>query len=79
MNNQTTFKEIASEMQLFQNIEQKERFIFVIGALVSRLISLHKAAEIMQMETEILLNILELMGVDFSYLTVEDIAIEKNW
>lgn len=79
MNNQTTFKEIASEVQLFQNIEQKERFIFVVGALVSRLISLHKAAEIMEMETDILLNILDLMGIDFSYLTVEDIAIEKNW
>jgi predicted HTH domain antitoxin len=79
MNNQTTFKEIASEVQLFQNLEQKERFIFVVGALVSRLISLHKAAEIMEMETDIFLNILDLMGIDFSYLTVEDIAIEKNW
>lgn len=79
MNNQTTFKEIASEVQLFQNIEQKEKFIFVVGALVSRLISLHKAAEIMEMETDILLNILDLMGIDFSYLTNKDIAIEKNW
>jgi predicted HTH domain antitoxin len=79
MNNQTTFKEIASEVQLFQNIEQKERFIFVVGALVSRLISLHKAAEIMEMETDIFLNILDLMGIDFSYLTVEDIATEKSW
>lgn len=79
MNNQTTFKEIASEVQLFHNIEQKERFIFVVGALVSRLISLYKAAEIMEMETEILLNILDLMGIDFSYLTVEDITIEKKW
>ncbi len=79
MNNQTTFTEIASEVQLFQNIEQKERFIFVVGALVSRLISLHKAAEIMEMETEIFLNILELMGIDFSYLTPEDIVIEKSW
>ncbi len=79
MNNQTTFKEIASEVQLFQNLEQKERFIFVVGALVSRLISLHKASEIMEMETDIFLNILDLMGIDFSYLTVEDIAIEKSW
>lgn len=79
MNNQTTFKEIASEVQLFPNIEQKERFIFVVGALVSRLISLHKAAEIMEMETDIFLSILELIGIDFSYLTNEDIAIEKVW
>ncbi|MTJ47327.1 hypothetical protein [Dolichospermum sp. UHCC 0259] len=79
MNQQTTFKEIASQVQLFQSIEQKETFIFVLGALTSRLISLHKAAEIMDMDTEIFLKVLELMGIDFSYLTVEDIAIEKTW
>jgi predicted HTH domain antitoxin len=79
MNHQATFKEIASRVQLFQSIEQKENFIFVLGALTSRLISLHKAAEIMEMDTEIFLKILELMGIDFSYLTVEDIAREKNW
>lgn len=79
MNNQTTFKEIASEMQLFSNLEQKERFIFVVGALVSRLISLHKAAEIMEMETDTLLNILDLIGIDFSYLSSEDIIREQNW
>jgi predicted HTH domain antitoxin len=79
MNHQTTFQEIASQVQLFQSIEQKETFIFVLGALISRLISLHKAAEIMEMDTEVFLKILELMGIDFSYLTVEDIAIEKTW
>jgi predicted HTH domain antitoxin len=76
---QTTFKEIASQVQLFQSIEQKETFIFVLGALTSRLISLHKAAEIMEMDTEVFLKILELMGIDFSYLTVEDIALQKTW
>ncbi len=79
MNHLTTFKEIASQVQLFQSIEQKETFIFVLGALISRLISLHKAAEIMEMDTEVFLKILELMVIDFSYLTVEDIAIEKTW
>jgi predicted HTH domain antitoxin len=79
MNHQTTFQEIASQVQLFQNIEQKETFIFVLSALISRLISLHKAAEIMEMDTEVFLKILELMGIDFSYLTVEDIALEKTW
>ncbi|MDD1474602.1 UPF0175 family protein [Dolichospermum sp. ST_sed4] len=79
MNHQTTFQEIASQVQLFQSLEQKETFIFIIGALTSRLISLHKAAEIMEMDTEVFLKILELMGIDFSYLTVEDIALEKTW
>lgn len=63
----------------YKSIEQKETFIFVLGALTSRLISLHKAAEIMEMDTEMFLKVLELMGIDFSYLTVEDIAREKNW
>lgn len=79
MNHQTTFQKIASQVQLFQSIEQKETFIFVLGALTSRLISLHKAGEIMEMDTEMFLKIIELMGIDFSYLTVEDIAREKNW
>jgi predicted HTH domain antitoxin len=79
MNYEATFKEIASEVQLFQKIEQKERFIFVIGALTSRLISLHKAAEIMEMDTEMFLKLLELIGIDFSYLTVEDISREQTW
>ncbi|WP_242052975.1 hypothetical protein [Planktothricoides raciborskii] len=64
---------------MFNDIEQKEKFIFVVGALASRLISLDKAAEIMEMEPEILLNILDMMGIDFSDLTPEDIAMEKNW
>ncbi len=41
--------------------------------IASRLISLHKPAEIMEKNTEIFLKILELIGIDFSYLTVENI------
>ncbi|MFO5473567.1 MAG: hypothetical protein ACLBM2_06595, partial [Dolichospermum sp.] len=32
----------------------------------------HKAAEIMEMDTDIFLKILELMGIDFSYLTISN-------
>ncbi len=42
-------------------------------------IAFHKAAEVMEMDTEMFLKILELMGIDFSYLTTEDIDREKNW
>jgi predicted HTH domain antitoxin len=77
MNTSTTFQEIAAEIQLFDNIEQKEQFIFVVGALVSRIISLHKAAEFIEMDSEIFLKILELIGIDFSYLIREDIDREK--
>lgn len=80
MNHKTTLREIASQVQLFQNIEQKETFIFLLGVWTSWLISLHKAAEIMEMDTEMFLKeVLEVMGIDFSYLRVEDIATGKTW
>ncbi|MEM8830426.1 MAG: hypothetical protein AAGE96_13865 [Cyanobacteria bacterium P01_G01_bin.19] len=72
-------KEIAANVQIFSDVEQKERFLFVVGALVSRLISWKKAAEIMELEVEALLQILESMDIEFSYLGSEDIAIERNW
>ncbi|QJB29183.1 hypothetical protein [Limnospira fusiformis] len=79
MKNTTQFQKIAAEVQLFNDIETKEKFVFVVGALVARLISLQKGAEIMEMEPEMLLKILEMMSIDFSYLTAEDIKAEKTW
>lgn len=79
MSKKELFSEIASSVKLFQNIEQKESFLFVLGALVSRLISLKKAAEIMEMEPEVFLQLLDLMGIEFSYLSPEDVALERNW
>ena len=72
-------KEIAANVQIFSDVEQKERFLFVVGALVSRLISLKKAAEIMELEVEALLQILESMYIEFLYLGSEDIVIERSW
>ncbi len=78
MNRELT-KNIASELQLFKTVEQKENFIFLLGALISKVISLQKAAELMEMEPETLLQILDLMGIEFSYLSENDIATEKSW
>ncbi len=74
-----TLQEIAANVQIFEKLEQKERFLFVVGALVSRVISLKKAAEIMELEVEVFLQLLELMGIEFSYLTDDDIALERSW
>jgi predicted HTH domain antitoxin len=74
-----TLLEIASNVQIFPDVEQKERFLFVVGALVTRIISLKKAAEIMELEVEVLLGLLEITGIEFSYLSSEDIAIERSW
>ena len=79
MVNTQVFRNIASEIQLFPDVDQKENFIFVIGALFSRLISLQKAAEIMDMEPDMFVKLLDLMGLEFSYLSEEDIPPERTW
>lgn len=79
MTTQEIFRSIASEVQLFKDIEQKEKFLFVLGALFSRVISLKKASEIMEIEPEVFLELLDLMGLEFSYLSQQDVALEKNW
>lgn len=76
---QELLQNIASEVQLFNTQEQKEKFLFVLGALTARLISLKRAAEILNLEPEAFLQILDLMGLEFSYLTEDDIATEKTW
>ena len=78
MNREVT-QTIASEVQLFQTVDQKENFLFLIGALLARVISLKKTSEIMQLEPSEFLKILDLMGIEFSYLSEEDIEIEKSW
>ena len=70
---------IASEVQLFQSIKQKENFLFLLGALLARVISLRKAAEVMQLEPGEFLKIINLMGIEFSYLSEEDVSLEKSW
>jgi hypothetical protein len=79
MTNTELLKGIASEIQIFQDIEQKESFLFVLGALAARVISLKKAAEVMEVEPEVFVKLLDLIGFDFSYLSQEDVLIERSW
>ncbi len=76
---QTVSQPIAAQLQIFNEIEQKEQFLFVLGALVAKLISLHKAADMMKLEPDFLLTLLDLMGIEFSYLSEEDVELEKRW
>jgi predicted HTH domain antitoxin len=76
---QDLLQNIATEIQLFNTLEQKENFLIVLGALTARLISLKKASEILNLEPEAFLQILDLMGIEFSYLTEDDIAAKKTW
>jgi predicted HTH domain antitoxin len=77
MNKELT-QTIASEVRLFQSIEQKENFLFLLGALLARVISLKKASEVMQLEPAEFLKISDLMGIKFSYLSEEDVALGKT-
>lgn len=79
MMNRTITETIAAELQIFQTVNQKENFLFIIGALLTQVISLQKAAEVMEMEPEMILQLFELMGIEFSYLSDDDISIERNW
>ncbi|MEH2083679.1 MAG: hypothetical protein V7K89_28035 [Nostoc sp.] len=79
MTNKKELRSVALEILLFNNIEQKETFLFVSRALFSRVISLKKAAEIMEIKPDVFIELLDLMGLEFSYLTEQDIAREKDW
>lgn len=70
---------IAISLPIFKEIEKKEKFLFVLGALTARVISLRKAAEVMDLDEAGLLQILDLLGIEFSYLEAEDIRREKEW
>jgi predicted HTH domain antitoxin len=76
---QELLQNIATEIQLFNTLEQKENFLIILGALTARLISLKKASEVLNLEPEAFLQILDLMGIEFSYLSEDDIAAEKTW
>ncbi|AHJ30347.1 hypothetical protein PN465_20615 [Nodularia spumigena CS-584] len=79
MTSKEVLRNVASEIQLFNDIDQKETFLFVLGALFSRVISLRKAAEIMEIELDTFVELLDLMGLEFSYLISQDVTIERNW
>ena len=47
--------------RLFNGVEQKGNFLFLLGALVARVISLKKAAEVMQLEPAEFLKIINFL------------------
>jgi predicted HTH domain antitoxin len=77
--NVSPLKEIANELPFFKTVDDREKLLGVIGALVLRKISLSKASEIMGMERERFLGLLDAMKLEYSYLEEQDIDIEKKW
>lgn len=77
--NVTTLKEVANELSFTKSLEEREKLLGVVGALVLRKISLAKASEIMSMDREVFLGLLDGLGFEYSYLAKEDVDMEKNW
>ena len=72
-------KPIVEAVPLFSNIEDKEKLLVVVSALKLRLLSLAKASEIMNMTKTGFLELLEALDIDYSYLSENDIEMEKAW
>ncbi len=72
-------KAIVESVPLFKGLEQKENLLVVISALGLRLVSLSKASEIMNMTKVGLLELLGALNIEFSYLSTEDIELERDW
>jgi predicted HTH domain antitoxin len=72
-------QEIASELPFFKTVNEREKLLGVVGALVLRQVSLSKAAEIMGMGKEAFLELLDAMRVEFSYLEEGDVETERKW
>ena len=72
-------EEIASGLPFFKTVNEREKLLGVVGALVLRQISLSKAAEIMGMGKEAFLELLDAMKVEFSYLEESDVETEMKW
>lgn len=70
---------IIDKVPLFKEKEKKELFLSIVGALSLRVISLRKAAELLELNEKSLLEMLESVGVSYSYLQKDDISIERNW
>lgn len=70
-------KEIAKDLPFFKSLEDREKLLGVLGALVLRRISLRKASENMGMETERFLGMLDAINLEYSYLEEEDVAVER--
>ena len=63
-------REIANELPFFKTVDDREKLLGVIGALVLRKISLSKASD---------LGLLDGMKLGYSYLEDQDVEVESKW
>ena len=63
---------------LFKDYREKERFLKVVGLLVSHQITFEKAAELLDMRLEELAFLLDKLGVEYSLLDEEEARLERE-
>ncbi|WP_297475191.1 hypothetical protein [Thermococcus sp.] len=63
---------------LFKDYREKERFLKVVGLLVSHQITFEKAAELLNMRLEELAFLLDKLGVEYSLLDEEEARLERE-
>ena len=67
---------VVDEFPLFNEREEKERFLLVLGLLASRTVTLDKAAEVMCMTLTEFSALLRSIGFKYSYLDEEELRKE---
>jgi len=69
---------VIEKFPLFEKYEEKERFFMVVGMLFTRQITLAKAAGLLGMRRDDFSKLLKLMGLEYSYMSEEEIEQEKK-
>ena len=71
-----SLESVVDEFPLFNEREEKERFLLVLGLLASRTITLGKAAEVMGMPFTEFSALLRTIGFKYSYLNEKELKEE---
>jgi predicted HTH domain antitoxin len=71
-----SLESVVDEFPLFQEREEKERFLVVLGLLASRTVTLSKGAEVMGMSLSQFSTLLHTVGFNYSYLDEEELKKE---
>jgi predicted HTH domain antitoxin len=70
--------ELVEEFPLFKSKEEKEKFLLVLGLLLSRTISFGRAAELVETTEDGLWALLDALGIEFSMLDEEEARRERE-
>jgi predicted HTH domain antitoxin len=70
--------ELVDEFPLYTRKDEKEKFLLVLGLLLSRTISFGRAAELVEITEDGLWALLDALGIEFSMLDEEEARRERE-